>query len=254
MSNKERHATPAGIAKWAWLHKPDTQYKDEGQYKVTLVLDESDEKVQAFLDNIRQLEADALREAKNNPKTKGLTLKSTIRPHTRKNEETEEIEEVEGFVEMTFKTTASGVDKKGEAWTRKLPIFDSKGQLTDAKVGSGSRIRVSFTAAPYATKMAGVGLALYLESVKVLNLVEFKGGADQESYGFGDDDDGDFVADKSAKDFPEEGDEPMKEEEESAPAPEEEAPAAPVKKAPTAPVKKAPVAAAKKVPAKKADF
>lgn len=215
--NKERLTTPAGEAKYPRLNTPDTKWKKEGQYKVTLVLDESDPKVTKFLSEIRRAEKAAVAEAQRNPKNKKLKLVSVVREHTDK-----EGNVIEGKVEVTFKTTASGVRDDGTKWERKIRMFDAKGHPTEAKVGSGSTIKVSYTMDTYATTLAGIGLSLYLEAVQILELVEFKGEADAGDYGFGEEE-GSFEADGA--EFAEDADSNIEEQTEEESLEEVDAPA-----------------------------
>lgn len=246
--NKERLTTPAGIAKYPRLNTPDTKFKKEGQFKVTLVLDESDDA--EFLDSLRELENTAVKEAHKNPKNKKLKISSAIRPHTDKDGN-----EVEGKVEVTFKTTASGQREDGSKWNRTIRMFTAKGRPTEANVGSGSKIKVAFTYDFYATAMAGIGLSLYLEAVQIIDLVEFKSEAEAGDFGFGEEE-GSFEGDGSAfEETPEDGDAPMTEEEHDQAAEEEEQePAKPAPKKPAPKPATKPTAPAKKAMRPRGDF
>lgn len=219
MSNqtKERLTSPAGIAQYPRLNSPDTRFKKEGQFKVTLRLVAAE--AEDFISQIEGLEKAAALEAKKNPKNKHLQLSSVIRPATDKNGD-----EIDGEVDITFKTTASGVNQKGEAWERKVRMFDAKLSPIKVKVGTGSKLKVAFTYAPYTNPSSkSVGLSLYLEAVQILDLVEFKGQADAQDFGFGEeegyeggseDSDGPFkdesAEDDSGEEEPEEKPDPKK--------------------------------------------
>jgi hypothetical protein len=225
--NKERLTSPAGLAKYPRLNTPDTKFKKEGQFKVTLQLDASDDA--EFISQIESLEKAAAVEAKKNPKNKNLQLSTVIRPSTDKDGD-----EIDGKVEITFKTTASGVNTKGEAWERKVRMFDAKGKPTEAKVGSGSTLKVAFTYAPYTNPSSkSVGISLYLDAVQIIDLVEFKGQADAGDYGFGEEEGYEAGSESSDGDFKDESneDESNEDEPEEKPAPKKGA-KAPAKVAP----------------------
>lgn len=210
-TKKQRITTPAGIAKFPHLNTPDTKWKKEGQYKVTLVLEESAPGVEKFLKFLRDAEAEVKNDARKSPKTAKYQLASAIRPHVKKDDEGNE-EEVEGFVEVSFKTTATGTRNDGSKWERKVRMFDAKGNPTNAKVGSGSKLKVSFTHEPYiAAASRSYGIALYLEAVQVLELVEFGGSAKAQDFGFGEEEgfetDGSEFSEESDEDTDETADE-----------------------------------------------
>ena len=48
---KPRYTTPAGIAQYPWLNKPDTKFNPDGEFKVNLEVDsESAQSLVTFLD------------------------------------------------------------------------------------------------------------------------------------------------------------------------------------------------------------
>jgi hypothetical protein len=182
MAKSERFTSPAGIAKFPRLNEPDTKFKAEGEYKVTLVLTEEEansilEKAKAPFEAFKAEEAKKLK--------KGQKLKEADLP-VKDHYEGEEL--VEGMKEVTFKTKASGVSKKtGKAWEMKPALFDAKGKplVPRPNVGGGSKLKVSYSIGCYNTPAAGCGVSLRLEAVQVLDLKEF-GGGDAKSYGFGE--------------------------------------------------------------------
>jgi hypothetical protein len=224
----EAIVTPAGIAKYPRLNTPDTKFKPEGEYKVTLILSEKDKGVEAFLQKIRQAEADALKEFPAKKGKKQKVADSVIKAHLDENGD-----QVDGKVEVTAKTKASGVSKKGEKWERKVPMFDAKCHpVKDAKVGSGSKLKINVTPAAYDSPAVGVGVALYLNSVQIIDLVEFKGGQDAASQGF-EEEEGEFTAPESGfEDESSEGDDESSDEgsDEGEDEKQEEAPKTPARR------------------------
>src|SRR5438093_141726 len=75
---------------------------------------------------------------------------------------------------FTFKMRASGVDKETkQPWQRRPPLFDAKRKpLIDREIGAGSEIKVAFTITPFYTSLVGAGVALRLEAVQVIKLVQ----------------------------------------------------------------------------------
>ena len=65
MTNKRKRVritTPAGVARYPYLSKPDTQFVAQGEYKVDLLLDQ--EEHQEFLDRLDELADNAVEKAK----------------------------------------------------------------------------------------------------------------------------------------------------------------------------------------------
>jgi hypothetical protein len=181
MADKKRApriVTPAGIAVYPWLNKPDTKFNPEGVYKISLRVAATEaapllEKLEAKLEEAYAQVTKELTE-KNKP-TKGL----------KKADLTVE-EEENGTVLFKFKMKASGVRKDGSEWSQKPALFDSKGQPLDedTEVWGGSTVKVAFQAVPYynATNKSA-GISMKLNAVQILKLV--KGGGTASSYGFG---------------------------------------------------------------------
>lgn len=239
----EKINTPAGIAKYPRLNTPDTKFNKNGVYKVTLVLDESDEGVTEFKDRILAAEEASVAEATKTVK-KGKQLKvadSLIKAHLNDADEV-----VDGMFEVSAKTVASGQRTDGSKWERRLPIFDAKGKRAAVKIGGGSKLRLALSLSPYNSPTLGAGVSLYLDAVKVIDLKEFKGEESADGYGFGEAEEGFSAAEDPS--FPEDsnqGAEPDAPAEEPAPAPAKKTVAKPG-------AKPAPAAAAK--PRAKGDF
>lgn len=99
-------------------------------------------------------------------------------------------EEPTGDLSFKFSTHASGVNKKGEKWVKKVPMFDAGGKpiLRLASIWGGTKGKVSFTVAPYFVEGTGTGgLKMYLNAVQIIDLVA-GGGGDAGQFGFGAED------------------------------------------------------------------
>ena len=173
---KPRYTTPTGIAQYPWLNKPDTKFNPDGEFKVNLEVDS--ESAQALVTFLDEQFAQAVAQAKKeNP---GKKIKEGS-PGYEVNEET-------GKVTFKFKTKAKVTTKSGDTFDQKVALFDAKGKpLSPApNIGGGSKIKVAFEVMPYYTSMVGAGLSLRVKAAQIIELVEFTGGGNAESYGFGE--------------------------------------------------------------------
>ena len=172
----ERFVSPKGVASYPYLSKPDTKFNPDGEYKVSLIVAGDDaSKVIALL--TEKHEAAVAQAKKENA---GKRVKEGELPFI-ENED-------DGTVTFKFKLKAKVAPKKGDPFEQKPALFDAKGKpLTGApKVGGGSTIKVSYEVVPYYTAIAGAGVSLRLKAVQIIELKEYSGGGNAESYGFGE--------------------------------------------------------------------
>jgi len=195
--------TPAGIASYPHLTTPDT-FKNKTEFKTNLILDPAEDGVQAFLDKVSAAAEAAyaaglagLNEQLKEAKGKAInTLKEgieTLKCHLPYEPEYADNGDETGKVVVKFKCLAGGVhqsgNKKGESWSRNLPIFDSQKNHLDSKtlrLWGGSIIRVQAEMNPYcmlATEKAGVSLRLY--SVQLIKPAD-GGSGDGDGFGIED--------------------------------------------------------------------
>jgi hypothetical protein len=139
--------TPRGIARWPFLNKPYTQFKPDGEFKVTLELDMDDDDAKEFITKMDEVVAK--KKLKNHP----YTVK-------------------DGKASFKF------------ASNYKPQLFDSHGNKVaeELPLGSGSVIQCAVEPSIY--DGFGGGIKLYLKAVQVIELVEYSG-ASAEDYGFG---------------------------------------------------------------------
>ena len=171
----ERFVSPKGTASYPYLTKPDTKFNPDGEYKVSLIVAGDDaSKAIDFL--TEQHEAAVAKAKKENA---GKRVKEGDLPF---------IENDDGTVTFKFKLKAKVTPKKGDPFEQKPALFDAKGKplVGDLKVGSGSVIKVSYEVVPYYTAIAGAGISLRLKAVQIIELKEYSGGGNAESYGFGE--------------------------------------------------------------------
>lgn len=192
---RERYVSPKGIAVWPRLNEPDTKFKQEGEYTVSLAYDSDDpeyNKLEKLLEKRRdELFAEWLSE---NPKKKKVAEVAPVFT-----EETDENGDETGRKLLKFKMRASGVSKRtGKPFTMKPDIFDAKGKKLEVapQIGGGSVLKVSFELGGHFVESAKkFYLSLRLVAVQVIELVEY-GQRNAKDYGF-DEEDG-YEADDAA--------------------------------------------------------
>ena len=167
---KEMFVTPAGIARWPWLNKPDVKFDPDkqGKFKVNLLVDPNDDGVKEFLILLR----DHTKAAKPDGKV----------PYVK--ERDQDGNETGKFL-VHFKSIY------------RPKVFDMNGRFIpdEVQVGNDSKIKVAYTENVY--DGFGGGVNLYLNAVQVIELVEPMG-TEAGDYGF----DTTVTDDKPAGDVP----------------------------------------------------
>lgn len=173
-----RYVTPKGTAQYPYLTKPDTKFNPDGEYKISLELDDPAQisTLTSFLDEQHELSV-----AKAKEENKGKKIKEGDVPYSL-NEET-------GKVTVRFKLKAKVSPKNGDPFEQKVALFDAKGAPLGSKVsiGGGSKVKVAYELIPYYTAIAGAGVSLRLRAVQVIDLVEYSSGG-AGAFGFGEED------------------------------------------------------------------
>ena len=185
----ERFVSPKGIASYPYLTKPDTKFNPDGEYKVSLIVAGDD--ASKAIDFLTEKHNASVAQAKK--ENAGKRVKEGELPF---------IENDDGTVTFKFKMKAKVTPKKGDPFEQKPALFDAKGKpLTgEPKIGGGSVIKVSYEVVPYYTAIAGAGVSLRLKAVQIIELKEYSGGGNAESYGFGEEEG--FEADDEDNDPP----------------------------------------------------
>jgi hypothetical protein len=76
--------------------------------------------------------------------------------------------------------------KSGEVIDVKIPMYDAKGKpIKDIKLGEGSIVKLSLSLDGY-TIAGKTGVSIKLKACQVIDLVEYQGGGNAASYGFGE--------------------------------------------------------------------
>lgn len=201
----EKAISPKGIAVYPHLNKPDTKWKPEGEFKVTLRI--AGGEAEAFKSAIEERVSKALEEAKKELLEKAAGDGKKLAQAKRVIEELKVLSPVKpaydddgnetGDIEVAFKTKATVTDRKtGATIQKKLPLFDAKRQPMGENVWGGSQLKVAFEYMPYynpATKQ--VGVSLRMNAVQVIELVSSSSAGNGNSFGFGEEE-GFVAADK----------------------------------------------------------
>lgn len=170
--------TPVGLAKYIYLDSPDYEFNKNGEYKVKLFFDPSDEGVEemtctldAMLDEAFEYFVDQAKTARDK---KAVRLSDNTPYYSEEDEEGE----LTGLIYMNPKSIASGTTSEGESWTRHIPVFDSQNVRVTEKLsaGGGTTMCASLIVRAYYNKQNGVGLSLRLRAVQIVNLIKFGGG------------------------------------------------------------------------------
>lgn len=151
MAKKKKFVTPAGIAVYPRLNRPDTKYNEHGTYSADLRI--SLEEAKLLLKELGDLYKAHVGSA--HPKFAPRKDKEAIWYFDQDDEGDFDKE----FV--TLKLRAKNVmTKKGEIWDRKPKLFDASGNRikNPPQIGGGTIMKVSFTADCYSGKVTGVRL------------------------------------------------------------------------------------------------
>lgn len=182
-SKKEKaviYVTPEGTLVFGHLIKPDTQFNPDGDYLAIMRF--SSEAAEELIEKIEAVYESNYENIKK--QKKGKHIKKADLPF--REEVDQDTDEPTGNLLFTFKQRAGGINKDGERWSRKIPIFDAKGKpikTTDLNLWSGSTLKIAFEISGYFVASIGAGVSLRLKAVQILNLVE-GGSADAEFFGF----------------------------------------------------------------------
>ena len=131
-----RLVSPVCVCRWPRLNEPDYQWKEEGEYNVTLVISKSWDEGIAFVDKINEL---ANEWQDRCTKDAGGELNSFTSPvkTSKDNEDTWDV---------SFKMTSKGTEKgSGREWDQRPILLNARHpeQGFNDIIGSGSHIRVA---------------------------------------------------------------------------------------------------------------
>lgn len=204
---KKFYTTPAGIAKFPALNKPETKFAPEGVYKVDLLYpeDELEEgtKLAAFVEQMEAKLEDFIQTKIENGDIKKAKQKTLSRKPILGDDEDKEGEST-GQVYLRAKMKARVEPKGKEPFEQKPDIFDTVNKKPiehPPQIWGGSRLQLSLEPIPYySPKDNEAGISFRLRAVRILELVT-SGSRGADGYGFDDDVDGDYEAPEDAAPF-----------------------------------------------------
>ena len=195
-----RFTTPKGVASYCWIKQPDTKFKPDGEYSVNLTVPASEaapliQILEPIFEAAFQEQCEAFEQRMNDakgPQKAKMKAKGEIKRGDFYAPEYDDDGEETGNLVFKFKMNAQFKKKGTEEVIKMSPqIFDAKGNKvkTVPNIGAGSVIKVNFAPDGYYTDAAHMaGITLRLNAVQILELVEFGGGGNAGSYGFGKED------------------------------------------------------------------
>jgi len=163
--------TPAGVARFPSLNRPDTKFSEVGVYKVNLEMSSAD--AEPFIKQVEALFAEFLADKKRELRKDKLKLHPAP------------WEDNDGLTQLKLKVPAMGKNKEtGEEYSRKPTLFDATGKEEDVNVGGGSKLKIAVVPYCWYTASLGAGITLQPKAVQVLDLVTWGNGGTAEAYGF----------------------------------------------------------------------
>lgn len=193
--------TPFGIASYPKLNSPD-EYKGKKQYKVKLILDGNDPKVQEFADKVRMKseEFHQIKMAEAKPKPGKPKPKFDVYQPIQV-EYAADGETPTGRLILQAKMNASYTDKQGVEVELRPAIFDSLNQAVDTAkiiIRGGSEMRLSVKLIPFANEASNVaGGTFQLQQVQVRKFAQGGGGGQSAFDAVDGDDSSQFGSDDS---------------------------------------------------------
>lgn len=180
---KKNPITPVAPCLYPFLKKPDTRWKKEGEYKVSLVFDQDDDFV-AKVEKKAKKEFALKKKDMKPADAKKVEFVSPVKV------EVDENDKETGNVILGFKSNAQFTDKKTDEVVKvKMKIFDAQGKAIEdiPNIGNGSKLSVAFKAIGSVIKdrkgNIDFYLSLWMNAVQLVELIEYN--PDGSSYGFG---------------------------------------------------------------------
>jgi hypothetical protein len=171
--------SPRGVAQWPKLTKPDTKFKADGEYSVTLIFDPNNSGDLAFIAGLRKAADEGFAAAQ-----KEAGRKQLIQCPIKAGEEVNKDGSPTGRLRVVFAAKAGGERKDGSKWSFRPALFDSKGRVlpNDILIYGGSVLKVAFSIRHTAMKTGMFYTTFNLKSVMVLDL---KSGVERSASEFG---------------------------------------------------------------------
>lgn len=178
--------SPIGQANWFKLVKPDQKFN---KYSVDVIVEDSDT-VQTLLNQIEELTAARLAQAKQEAKTPQAASKAKDSGNRPIEAQLDSEGKPTGKYIMKFRLSSTGKKKDDTIYQVAPPaIFNSKNELLSSadknalQVPNGSLIQVSFELSPYFVQSTGAGVTMKPKACKIHKLQSI---ADANQFGFSD--------------------------------------------------------------------
>jgi hypothetical protein len=157
INEKQIYTTEIGTGNFPYLFTPDTQYEKSGVFSVKLVLSEKDATpiVKLYEDTLvaRQTKENTNKRSAHN---QYKSLK-------------------DGSVEFKFKLKAKVTMRDGTDFEQRPKILNADKTIAESQpVYSGSKMKIAFQAVSWHNNLQGVGVALRLKAVQLIEVVSEK--------------------------------------------------------------------------------
>lgn len=169
------YTTPKGTASWAKLTvQEEWQGKPTGKYSIRV--DFSKEDTDEILERC-EAEYERLKKA---------GVFKDFKPGRNTVPNFGEKEDANGNIYFKFTTKAEFKNSKtNEVMPRTVPVFDASLRPLKSLIGNGSQVKVRILMVPKMQDSKNYGLALWMDAVQVIDLVEYGSGASTpQDYGF----------------------------------------------------------------------
>lgn len=179
--------SPKGVASYPKLNEPDTKFKPDGEYSVSLICEPDD--VKEFTDQVRGCVKEYYKNQcailkKKELKLADLPIKEDADKEGNKT----------GKIKIKFTLGAKIKSKKtGTEWVQRPALFDTKGAIVSERIGGGSILKVACEVFPWYTPALGVGASLRCKAVQVIDLKSPSGVSNASAFGFTTEEEG-FVS------------------------------------------------------------
>ena len=162
--------TPAGVARYPHLNRPDKKFSEVGEFKVNLEM--SSEDAEPFIKQIEALFGEFVAAKKTELK------KDKLKIHTAPWEDND------GQTILKLRVKAVGKNKEGEEFSRAPKLFNASGEVITDNIGGGSKVKAAVVPYCWYTASLGAGVTLQPKAVQVLDLVTWGDGGSASAYGF----------------------------------------------------------------------
>jgi hypothetical protein len=172
--------SPKGVAKWAKLNKPDTKFKVDGEYSITLLLDPEDATTTEFVDGLKKAHEVGFSAAKKADPKKRFKLEDI-----KVKDDTDKDGTPTGKIAVGFNCKAAGTRKDLSKWSFRPAVLDAKGKPVpaDVLIYGGSVVKVAYSIRHTAMPTGSFYTTFNLKAVQVI-VLKSQSDRDAAYYGF----------------------------------------------------------------------